>query len=115
MLVWVEVNLVGWKSSDHEPSLCNNAVPRWVEPAALRSPKIHTSTTSIPPAPATGSAAVPLMVNVAPPLADTFWFSSGLPIVSFGGPLATDGAAGAGAGGGAAGGAGAATGGAAGG
>src|SRR5580700_5649853 len=100
MLVWVEVKRVGRNVSDQLPSLSTVAVPRFVAPLELRSPKIHTSTESIAPAPALGSVAVPVIVYERPPEAETFEPSTGLPIESSGGAV---GFAGAGAGGGGAG------------
>src|ERR1041385_3736213 len=86
MFVCVDGNLVGEKSSDQLPSPCKLALPRSEPESELRSPKIHTSTESIPPGPADGSDALPVMVNVALPLALTFWFSVGAVTVPVGAP-----------------------------
>src|ERR1700694_2106615 len=106
MFVCVDVNRVGRNVSDQLPSLSTVAVPRLVAPRVFFSPKIHTSTESIAPAPATGSVTAPVIVYDLPPEADTFDPSRGLPMLSCGGPPFTGaggGAAGAGAGAGGAG------------
>src|SRR5207248_304127 len=89
MLVCVDGNLVGEKVSDHVPSPLRLARPRSDPEPESRSPKIHTSTLSMPAAPVVGSEAFPVIVYEAPPDALTFAPSVGCETLTTG-PLPAD-------------------------
>src|SRR5579864_1786195 len=97
MFVCVDGNFVGEKVSDQVPSPLSVASPRSLPEPESRSPKIHTSTTSIALGPNVGSLALPVIVNEALPLALTFCDSVGALTLPVGAPPGAVPALGAGA------------------